>query len=104
MGKLACNVHVFCRRDRSQRDGGRDRENARAGWLDLPRDGERERGRQQRSPQVWRHDMFEKLQREDEREGEGEGEEGSEEEEEDLKDSRKRRYSHTLAFCVLWLQ
>ena len=56
---------------------------------------DRERGEReyrQRSPRVWRHDMFEVLQKEEEVEvGDGEGEGGGWEEEEDMRNGRKRR-------------
>ena len=56
---------------------------------------ERERGYRQRSPQVWGHDMFEQLEREEageEGEGEGEwGQEGWEGEEQEVGSGRQQR-------------
>ena len=65
----------------------------RGRWTERGRGGdrerERERGIRDRSPRVWRHDMFEVLQREEEgEEGEGEGEGW---EDEDMRNGHKRR-------------
>ena len=64
----------------------------------MERERVREREYRGRSPRVWRHDMFEVLQREEEGdgvEGEGDGAEGEGEgggwEEEGVRNGRKRR-------------
>ena len=105
----------LCRRDRSWRDwdrgrgrdGGREwdggrgsdwgRERGRGRWSDEGRERGGGRGEQrERSPQVWKHDMFEALQKEEEQGG-TEGGEGWEEEEEDIGSGRQRKYVHTAS-------
>lgn len=97
-------LHVY-RRNRGPREREGGREMRRGRWTERGRGGERERGRggdrererergvRDRSPQVWRHDMFEVLQREEEGEGgEGEGDgEGERWDDEDMRNGHKRR-------------
>ena len=89
-----CRCRVFCNYRREHR-GSRDveRERGRDRWGEGTRGGgERQRSYRQRSPRVWRHDMFEQLQREEEGEGEGrEGEWGQEEGEQEIGNGRQQR-------------
>ena len=55
------------------------------------RGGERERDYRQRSPRVWRHDMFEQLEQEEAGEGEEWGQEGWVEGEQEMGNERQQR-------------
>ena len=86
------NAFFNYRRDRrDQRDWEGEREKREEVGQRRGGERERERGFRQRSPRVWRHDMFEQLEREEAGEGEEWGQEGWVEGEQETGNGRQQR-------------